>query len=191
MNTDAVILKSNENEKKHIKDMLLILSFTVAMIISSYIKIPLFPVPITLQTFIVVLSAFVMANRKVSISYILYLLYGLAGAAIFANGGGPSYIFSPTFGYILGFIIMSYIIGFMLENQDKSNIKLQKLILFGFIGVLIQHIIGVVYLYAISHTILDSNSSLLSAIINGSLIFLPYDILKIIIAGIITKQTYK
>ena len=97
MNIDIIKVKSHEKEKRTIKNMIIMLSFTIAMIISSYIKIQLFIVPFTMQTFVVVLSAYVIANRKACISYILYLLYGLAGAAIFANGRWTRVYSQPYF----------------------------------------------------------------------------------------------
>ena len=191
MNIDIIDSKSNEKLSAYIKDIILIISFTMAMIISSYIKVPLFPVPFTMQTFVVVLSSFVIANRKACIPQIIYLLYGFTGAMVFSNGGGILYVFSPTFGYILGFVVMAYVISYMIEKCNNVNMTLKRLIAIGSIGVIIQLSIGTSYLYVVSNTILDTNISIIDTVIKGSIIFLPYDILKVILAGIIAKQTPK
>ncbi|HOO47090.1 MAG TPA: biotin transporter BioY, partial [Deltaproteobacteria bacterium] len=68
----------------------------------AFIKIPIAPVPITLQNFFVILSGIILGPKAGALSQIVYIIIGLIGLPVFSGGGGPSYIFKPTFGYILG-----------------------------------------------------------------------------------------
>jgi biotin transport system substrate-specific component len=172
-------------EKAKVKEIILILALTMAMCVSSHIKIPAFPVPFTMQVLIAALCGFMLNGKKTIIPLITYLIYGMAGAFVFANGGGIGYLLSPTFGYVLGFIAMAYLIGTLMERQEEITFK--KLFGIGMIGVFAMYIIGASYLYIM----LGNTISVMQAIIQGIIIFIPYDILKLLVAVSITKKVIK
>jgi len=181
MNEEVIVKNNQEKVEKVIRgisEVSIIIMFTCLMAISSKIKIQTGIVPFTLQTFIVFLSSLYIGNRKAAIPQILYMLTGLGGAFIFANGGGMAYILSPTFGYILGFIACSFAMGLILEKTGK-NISSLKLIMISFIGLFIYFSFGVTYLYVISKTI---GITLFSAVVSGCVMFLAFDFIKILAA---------
>lgn len=77
-------------------------------------------VPITLQTFFACLSGLVLGSRIGAFSMFAYMMLGLAGAPIFAQfKGGAAFILSPTFGFVLSFILVAYIAGKIAEHAES------------------------------------------------------------------------
>lgn len=156
----------------------------------AYIRIPMYPVPITLQTLFVVLSGVFLGSPYGPISQLLYLGIGLIGFPVFAEGGGPAYIFKPTFGYLLGFPLGSFLSARILygrsvpANLQEVRIRLGQMlpqrILFGLgAGILAIFVPGVVFFYLSSNLYLNNSIPFGTAITAGFLIFLPGDIIKI------------
>ena len=75
---------------------------TVLLAIAAQIKVPVMPVPVTLQSLLVALFAAAFGWRIGVATVALYIIEGLSGLPVFAGGGGPLYVLSPTFGFILG-----------------------------------------------------------------------------------------
>ena len=117
----------------------------ILLAISSKIAIPFYPVPMTLQTLVIYLIAGSMGIIGFY-STTSYLVIGLLGAPIFAAGGGPAYIASPTFGFLYGMVISSFFIAFLLNNILKKDIF--GITLSVLIGAIIIFVCGVVHLSA-------------------------------------------
>lgn len=101
-------------------------------------------VPITLQSFFATLAGLLLGARKGAIAMLVYTLVGLAGAPVFAQfKGGFSTVLSPTFGFIIVFILIAYIIGKMTEK--KASIK--RYVTASLIGTIITYIIGTNWMY--------------------------------------------
>ena len=78
--------------------------------VGAFIKIPLPYIPFTLQTFFVFYSGILLGAKLGMLSQIIYILIGLVGIPVFSNGGGPSYVFQPSFGFLIGFIISTFFV---------------------------------------------------------------------------------
>lgn len=145
--TYSDILRPKKLVYVFIYDVLLILSFSFLIAVSSRIVIPLpfTPVPITMQTFAVLLSGIVLGSKKGVISVLLFIISGIAGLPVFASGNsGILYLLGPTGGYIFGFIIASFITGFFAEKGwDKS---FHEAFLFMLTGNLFIYIPGLIWL---------------------------------------------
>ncbi|MGP4059308.1 biotin transporter BioY [Halobacillus sp. H74] len=101
-------------------------------------------VPITLQTFFAILAGLVLGSRLGFFSLLVYTTLGLIGAPIFAGfKGGVSMLFSPTFGFIVSFIVLAYLVGKLAE----SNRQLPMYIGAAFAGLIINYFIGVNWFY--------------------------------------------
>lgn len=102
-------------------------------------------VPITLQLLFAVIAGGLIGSRLGSFSMLAYLFLGLAGAPIFAQfKGGPGSILSPTFGYVISFIFVAYIVGKFFESEKQS--------IFNYIGagtlaIIANYFIGTNYMY--------------------------------------------
>jgi biotin transport system substrate-specific component len=86
--------------------------------VGAYIHIPIGPVPIALSTLFVLLSGLLLGSRWGLVSMALYLLVGAIGIPVFAGGkGGLVHFFGPTGGYLLGYVLASWITGFISERS--------------------------------------------------------------------------
>ncbi|TFG35751.1 MAG: biotin transporter BioY [Parcubacteria group bacterium] len=127
------------------KDLVLVLVFAVLTGLSSQLKIDIGAVPITMQTFVVLLSGVFLGSKKGAASQIAYLFMGLSGIPWFARGGSMAYLFSPTFGYILGFVLAAFITGLLVEKGWGKNIKTMILALLA--GEAAIYLSGLLWLY--------------------------------------------
>ncbi|MFB3850909.1 MAG: biotin transporter BioY [Acidobacteriota bacterium] len=109
-------------------DALLVVSASLLIGLLSQFELilPFSPVPFTLQTFAVLLCGILLGKSKGAVSVLLYLTEGACGLPFFAGGSfGVHYIFGPTGGYLLGFILAAYLAGFFMEiGYGKSYLKM-------------------------------------------------------------------
>ncbi|MBY6036551.1 biotin transporter BioY [Fictibacillus nanhaiensis] len=125
-------------------DITLIGMFVALMAIGANIT-TIFPfmmvggVPITLQTFFCVLAGALLGSRLGAIAMSVYVLVGLIGAPVFAKfSGGFATVISPTFGFLLSFILAAYITGLIIEkNGGKASYVVATLI-----GMIINYVVG-------------------------------------------------
>ena len=152
-----------------------------------------------MQTFFVILAGNFLGSKFGLISQVVYLSIGLIGLPIFANGGGPGYIFQPTFGYLLACPIAAYIAGFAgqitLDKFRDQNILttkvFYKLLFINFVSTLAIFLIGVIYLYINVNILLGKQFSFNKAFWSGFIVFLPGDVVKVILASYIFIKLQK
>jgi biotin transporter BioY len=141
---DAILPKIENKTLTLMKDILLVLSFTLLTAISARLKIEIGTVPITGQTFAVLLSGALLGSKRGALSQIFYLLGGLAGIPWFARGGGIAYFMSPTFGYIIGFVLAAFLVGFLCEKGFDR--KIETAILAMLVGNILIYFPGLLWL---------------------------------------------
>jgi len=155
---------------------LLILSslFAVLTAISSIFVIPIPIVPMTLQVAVMLLSGMLLGARGGFISQAFYVFLGLIGLPVFAGGvGGIQHIFSPSFGFLIGFIIAAATTGY-LGSSSKS-----------FYSSLFACIIGVAVMYAIALPLLFVNLKYVSKMDVGFIKLLQIGLLPFLIPDVI------
>ena len=105
-----------------LKKFIIVISATLLLTISAKIKVPFYPVPMTMQTFVVVLIGITLGWKLGLAAIILYLFEGAIGLPVFAGtpekGIGISYMVGPTGGYLIGFITSVFIAGFVNLNKN-------------------------------------------------------------------------
>ncbi len=102
-------------------------------------------VPITLQTFFAVLAGAFLGSRLGAISMAVYAFIGLVGAPVFARfSGGFGEILSPTFGFVISFIITAYVTGKIIEKNNH----IVSYIIAALVGTIINYLIGTNWMYA-------------------------------------------
>ena len=94
-----------------IKDIILTALFAALTAIGAFLKIPFPLAAITMQSFFTAMAAILLGRKYGALSQGVYVLIGLVGIPIFALGGGFSYVFQPTFGFLLGLIPAAWVIG--------------------------------------------------------------------------------
>ena len=160
--------------------------FTAMISVSAFIRIPTPLVPITLQSGIVLLTGLLLGPKYGSISVLLYVLLGLCGVPVFTMGGGLGYVFQPTFGYLIGFIIGAYITGKLA--QFRSTIGDKQLLAAIFSGLVIIYIVGTIYCYLISTFVLGTELAFLPLFVSCILLPLPGDVVLCILIWILGKR---
>jgi len=131
--------------EKIIKLTLLSIIGTILITISAKVKIPFYPVPMTMQTFVILLIG-ITCGYKLGIAIVsLYLLEGIVGLPVFANapekGIGIIYFTGPTMGYLIGFLVAVYFAGLFKYDKGLVNSFLKLLFSVSFI-----YIFGLIWL---------------------------------------------
>jgi biotin transport system substrate-specific component len=118
-------------------DIFMMVLGTVVLAVMSNISIPLWPVPITMQTFGLFLIAFFFGSRKGALTIALYIITGLLGFGVFAGyKSGIGAILGPTGGYILGFLLCVFVIGYMIEKgYGRTKTSILWTLVFGNIAI--------------------------------------------------------
>ena len=141
--------------QKIFKNILIVIIGTLALTISAKIKIPFYPVPMTMQTFVVLFLGIAFGYKLGLVTVGIYLIEGILGLPVFSNspekGIGIVYFTGPTMGYLIGFMVAAFLIGYLkLEDWTKKNkisvelffINLTKLV----ISVSTIYIFGLIWL---------------------------------------------
>ena len=176
-------LTKNLTQPKIIKSLLAIVLGSIALTISAKIKIPFYPVPMTMQTFVVLFLG-ISLGYKIGLATIgLYLIEGIAGLPVFSNspekGVGLLYFTGPTMGYLIGFLTACYLAS-MIKFEDSFFVVLGKLIL----ATSTIYILGLLWL----GTLIGWDKPILAL---GAKPFLLAEILKIAILALLVKKIIK
>jgi len=170
-------------QSKLIKSLLVIVFGSIALTISAKVKIPFYPVPMTMQTFVVLLLG-LSFGYKIGLSAVgLYLLEGIAGLPVFSNsperGIGIVYFTGPTMGYLIGFLSACY-----LASLIKLNDSFLKIFFKLTLAVSTVYIFGFAWL----GTLIGWDKPILSL---GVTPFLLAEVFKIILLSILAKKLVK
>ena len=108
--------------QKVLKTFVLIFLGTIALTISAKLKIPFYPVPMTMQTFVVLFIGVAFGWRLALATMSLYLFEGIIGLPVFSGtpekGIGLIYFTGPTMGYLMGFLVTAFLSGVFNYNKD-------------------------------------------------------------------------
>ncbi len=166
-------------------DLILSALFIALISVGAFIKIPIGPVPITLQFMFVLLAGQILNPKSAAVTMIIYTFVGLLGIPVFSGGGGLSYILTPTFGYILGLIAAALTISVITNRCNRSFLKLLLANLFGFFVV---YAFGLSYYVLLSLFYFNAVLDLGSILLMGFVVFIPTDILFCVLTAIISKR---
>lgn len=168
------------------KDLVYCGMFTVLIAVGAFIKIPIPVVPFTLHFLFTTMAGLLLGSRRGAISVGIYTLLGLVGLPIFSEGGGIWYVMKPSFGYILGFIVGTFVAGLIIEKSNKLTIP--RYLLANFSGLAIVYAMGMVYYYIISNFVIDSPIGLWPLFLYCFLLAVPGDICICIVTAFLAKQ---
>ncbi len=176
-------LTKSLTQTKIIKSLLAIVVGSIALTISAKIKIPFYPVPMTMQTFVVLFLG-ISLGYKIGLATIgLYLIEGIVGLPVFSNspekGVGLLYFTGPTMGYLIGFLTACYLSS-MIKFEDGFFVVLGKLIL----ATSTIYILGLLWL----GTLIGWDKPILAL---GAKPFLLAEIFKIAILALLVKKIIK
>lgn len=164
---------------------IVLISLTVALMTAgAYLRIPIGPVPISLQTLFVLLSGALLGPWLGSMAMVSYIALGLVGLPIFTGGGGPQYILSPTFGFLLSFPASAIMVGVLLKPSAAANTPSAGRRLFAMtLGTLVIYLVGIPWL-GLNLKLIQGKQVGMGALLSmGMLPFLPGDALKVLLAS--------
>ena len=176
------LIKQN-TQNQLIKSLLIIFIGSIILTISAKIKIPFYPVPMTMQTFIVLFLGISFGYKIALATVSLYLLEGILGLPVFSNsperGIGLAYFTGPTMGYLIGFLSACFLASF-IKNDDNYFLIFFKLIF----SVSTIYIFGIMWL----GTLIGWDKPIFTL---GVMPFLVAEIFKICLLTLITKKIIK
>ena len=172
-------IKVVQNQKL-IKSLISVILGSIILTISAKIKIPFYPVPMTMQTFVVLLLG-VSFGFKIAVATVsLYLLEGILGLPVFSNspekGIGMVYFTGPTMGYLIGFLFASFFAGYLNFKTSIFLIFFKLIFSVSFI-----YIFGVIWL----GTLIGWDKPIIQL---GVTPFLLAELLKILLLTFLTKN---
>ena len=110
---------------KIVKNAIIVFFGAILLTISAKVKIPFYPVPMTMQTFVVIFLGMCFGYKLGLATVILYLFEGIAGIPVFSNspekGVGLIYFTGPTMGYLIGFLFATFLAGYFNFNKNILN----------------------------------------------------------------------
>jgi len=198
-NTVLGVLSPKSQSARLVTNLITVVLGSVVLALSAKISVPVMPIPVTLQTMAVAALAAGFGWRIGVATVALYLLQGLSGLPVFATGGGLDYIMRPSFGFLLGYLPMAYIIGRAADLGASNRI----LPLFGamLLGAVVAFAFGFTWLLVVANVVIQSGAALPGWLDAGNLIatawngavapFIVWDVLKMGFAALSVVGTWK
>ncbi len=173
-------------KKNKTKNLILCSLFVALIAVGAFIKIPVPMVPFTLQLLFTMMAGLLLGGKLGALSVCVYIFMGLLGLPVFAEGGSFAYILKPSFGYIIGFAVASYVTGTIANKVPNPNYK--RLFVATFTGLGIVYVFGMVYYYLMSHFYLGTPIGLWPLFLYCFLLAVPGDIMLCILGAFLGKR---
>ena len=182
--TVADLLRPSQKTSAFIYNIALVIGGSLLIALSAHLKVllPFSPVPVTAQTFAVLMIGALLGAKLGSLAVIAYLIEGIIGLPFFSSGVGYTVLLGITGGYLIGFIPAAYLTGFLAQRGwDK---RVDTTILAMILGNLVIYTFGLLWLCRL----MGISKSVLSA---GLLPFIIGDLLKILLAAVLLPTGWK
>ncbi len=155
--------------------------FVVLNIVTAQLCLTFWAVPLTMQTVSVRLAGYLLPTWDAALVQLAYVLMGLIGFPVFAGGGGLHSVLSPSFGYLLGFILMAPCMSFLSRRFNPEN-RYSRMLGIGILSMPALFIPGVAYLKLIL------NLPWQEAVLGGFVAFLLPDLVKIVLSATLASR---
>lgn len=160
----------------------LVLLGTVLIAISAQIQVPFWPVPMTMQTFAVLIVGATYGWRLGGATLIAYLIEGAAGLPVFAGlAAGAHHLVGPTAGYLVGFVVAALVTGYLAERGFGRNLA----------TALVSFAAGTVVIFAFGLAWLSSLIGVEDAITHGLMPFILSEPTKVALATLLLPTCWK
>lgn len=164
----------------------LVVGFALMTALAAQVRVPLpfTPVPVTGQTFAVLLAGAALGSKAGAASQGLYVLLGLTGLPFFQGGnGGWAYATGPTLGYLVGFVAAAAAVGYLAERkQDRTVATALPAFLAGTV---------LIYLFGVAWLMISLPTGPTDALTKGLVPFVVGDLLKVALAGTLLPAAWK
>lgn len=171
---------------KTTRDLCLIALFTALIAAGAFIRIPVPVVPFTLQFLFTTLAGLLLGAKRGAISVACYLVLGLIGLPIFSEGGGIFYVCKPTFGYLIGFSVGTFVTGAIAHRVESPSFR--RILLACFSGLLIVYACGMVYYWGICEFYVGEGIGVAALFLYCFVLAVPGDVVLCILSAIVAKR---
>ena len=174
---------SPRQQRSWLLDVVLVVLFSAFVALTAQVEIPLWPVPLTLQTLGVLFTGAVLGSRRGALALLLYLTEGALGLPVFAGGAsGVGYMLGPTGGYLVGFVVAAGVVGWLAQRGWDRRLVWTAVAMV--IGNVIIYVCGVAWLAVFL-------GDLWGALVKGMLLFVVGDLIKIAVAALTLPGGWK
>ena len=185
--TVADLARPSERGRARLYDAALILGGSFVVAVGAQIAVG-YPVPVTGQTFAVLIVAALLGSRRGVLCILTYLAEGLAGLPVFAQGkAGPAAFFGPTGGYLVGFLLAAWIVGALSERTWDRRVPTTVAAMI--LGNLAIYVCGLAWLSCLAWLFAKPLGGVVLAV--GLYPFVAGDLLKIALAAVLLPSGWK
>ncbi len=161
--------------------------FTALTAVGAFIRIPIPYMEFTLQFLFTTLAGLLLGAKRGAASVGAYVVLGLIGLPIFAGGGGLFYVLRPSFGYLIGFIVGTYVTGKIANSVPIPSLK--RVLAANFAGLGIVYAFGIVYFYIASNLWTEGGAiSIGMCLLYCFVLAVPGDIVLCVLAAVLGKR---
>ena len=168
-------------QRSYLRPLVLAGVFAALTAVCGFLKIPLGFMSITLQTMMAALAGILLGAKWGAASQGVYLALGLLGLPIFTQGGGPGYIFQPSFGFLLGFPLTAAVSAWLVKDHTSPL----RIAWAATVGILAGYVIGTPYMGLILNVYMGKGLDVWTVVKTGCLIYLPGEAVKVLATAVI------
>lgn len=169
-----------------IQSLCLCALFTALIAVGAFLHVPLPVWPFTLQFLFANLAVLLLGRRNGTIACATYVLLGLMGLPIFTGGGGLQYIFQPTFGCILGFVVGGFAAGTLLQHMRKKTVF--RYFLASALNVLCVYVLGMAWFYWVQTLYLGQSVTLMGIFMTCFFPTIGADVIKCLLSALLAAR---
>jgi biotin transport system substrate-specific component len=155
---------------------LLVLAGSLFIAAAAQVSVPMFPVPMTLQTLAVLIVGFTLGARMAGATLLIYLAEGAMGLPVFANLGSTAKLVGPTAGFLYGFVVMAFLAGLAADTGIRRALPLALVAL---------ALSAALYIPGLAWPLLTMDVTGTTLVQGWMLPFLPGDAVKAVIAALV------
>ncbi|MFD1912220.1 biotin transporter BioY [Halodurantibacterium flavum] len=149
MNRSSTLSAALGGQNTLLSQIMLVLGGSLIMGLSAQVSVPMFPVPMTLQTLAISVIGLTYGSRLAAATMVAYLIEGAMGLPVFAGGGaGAHHLVGPTGGFLMGFIAMAWATGLMVERGFDRGFA--RLFVAALVPATLLFVPGMFWLYAVT-----------------------------------------
>ena len=182
-NTVVDVFRPDEKISAVLYDAMVIICGALILGLSAQVKVylPISPVPITGQTFAVLMLGALLGSKRGVLAILAYLVEGILGLPVFAGGMGPATLIGPTGGYLVGFIAVAYVVGKLAEMGWDRRVSTTIAAMLA--GEIVLYVFGVCWLAIMTNIRI--------ALTVGLYPFIVGDVLKVVLAAAVLPAGWK
>lgn len=174
-------------QREKTRDLVLCAMFVVLIGAGAFLKVPVPVVPFTLQYLFTMLAGLLLGPKRGALAVVVYVVLGLAGLPIFAQGGGIGYVFQPSFGYLIGFALGAWVTG-TLARRGKGLPGMGRLLGANFAGLAVVYLCGMAYCWVVTNYYLDTPLGLWPLLLYCLILAVPGDLFLCVVGAIAGRR---